>query len=142
MAKSFNGVINLDVRDSIADWGPYREEPAPEGAPNVLIVLVDEDRSEANDRADQHPDKVQQLVALRYVDDEVVAEAPLKTQPGHFALCGEGLTIGRDSGDPVSSEYGAGFPFTGGKIVEVEVNLGDDVYPDVERDFAAAMARD
>ena len=80
--------------------------------------------------------------AKLYVDDEVVAEAPLRTQPGHFALCGEGLTIGRDSGDPVSKEYGAGFPFTGGKISEVEVNIGDDVYLDVEREFAAALARD
>src|SRR4029077_10641609 len=35
--------------------------------------------------------------ARLYIDDEVVAEAPLKTQPGHFALCGEGLSIGRDS---------------------------------------------
>ena len=22
MAKAFNGVVNLDVRDSVADWGP------------------------------------------------------------------------------------------------------------------------
>ena len=61
---------------------------------------------------------------------------------GHFALCGEGLSIGRDSGDPVSKEYTAQFPFSGGRIVEVEVNIGDDVYLDVEREFAAAMARD
>jgi hypothetical protein len=80
--------------------------------------------------------------AKLYVDDEVVAEAALRTQPGHFALCGEGLSIGRDSGDPVSKEYPAGFPFTGGKINEVEVNIGDDVYLDVEREFAAALARD
>ena len=66
----------------------------------------------------------------------------MQTQPGHFALCGEGLSVGRDSGDPVSREYGARFPFAGGRIVEVEVNIGDDVYLDVERDFAAAMARD
>jgi hypothetical protein len=83
-----------------------------------------------------------QGTAKLYIDDDVVAEASLKTQPGHFALCGEGLTIGRDSGDPVSKEYSAGFPFTGGKINEVEVNIGDDVYLDVEREFAAAMARD
>ena len=72
----------------------------------------------------------------------VVAEGALKTQPGHFALDGEGLTIGRDSSDPVSKEYPAGFDFTGGRIIEVEVNIGDDVYLDVERDLAAAMARD
>jgi hypothetical protein len=54
----------------------------------------------------------------------------------------EGLSIGRDSSDPVSHEYTGGFDFTGGKIHEVEVNIGDDVYVDIERDFAAAMARD
>ena len=32
MAKKFNGVVNLDVRDSVADWTPFREPPAPEGA--------------------------------------------------------------------------------------------------------------
>ncbi|HEX5924936.1 MAG TPA: hypothetical protein VFY45_13980 [Baekduia sp.] len=42
MPKPFNGVINLDVRDSVADWGPYLAEEAPEGAPNVLIVLYDD----------------------------------------------------------------------------------------------------
>jgi arylsulfatase len=80
--------------------------------------------------------------AKLYVDADLVAQAELRTQPGHFALCGEGLTIGRDGGDPVSKEYDAGFAFTGGRILEVEVNIGDDVYLDVERDFAAALARD
>ena len=33
MAKPFNGVINLDVRDSVADWGPYlAEQGAGRGA--------------------------------------------------------------------------------------------------------------
>ena len=42
MAKPFKGVINLDVRDSVPDWAPYRSRQAPEGAPNVLIVLYDD----------------------------------------------------------------------------------------------------
>jgi hypothetical protein len=29
------------------------------------------------------------------VDDQVVAEGPLRTQPRHIALAGEGLSIGR-----------------------------------------------
>lgn len=40
--KEFKGVINLDVRDSVADWGPYTAVSAPEGAPNVLFVLYDD----------------------------------------------------------------------------------------------------
>ena len=42
----------------------------------------------------------------------------------------------------MSKEYGAPFTFTGGRIKVVEVNIGEDAYLDLERDFAAAMARD
>src|SRR5688572_23470714 len=42
VSKRFNGVINLDVRDSVADWGPFLAPEAPEDAPNVLIVLYDD----------------------------------------------------------------------------------------------------
>ena len=42
MPKRFNGVVNLDVRDSVPDWTPFREQPAPANAPNVLIVLYDD----------------------------------------------------------------------------------------------------
>ena len=40
--KEFNGVINLDVRDSVPDWSPYELPRAQEGAPNVLVVLYDD----------------------------------------------------------------------------------------------------
>ena len=40
--KPFKGVINLDIRDSIPDWEPYIPVKAPEGAPNVLLVLYDD----------------------------------------------------------------------------------------------------
>ena len=34
-----------------------------------------------------------------YVDDDVVAEGPMRAQPAYFALCGDGLCVGRDSSD-------------------------------------------
>ena len=77
-----------------------------------------------------------------YIDDQLVAEGPMRTQPGHYALCGEGLTIGRDSGAPVSVEYAPPNPFTGGRIRRVEISLGDDQYLDLESDAAAMMARE
>ena len=40
--KDFKGTINLDVRDSKADWGPYTPKKAPAGAPNILFVLYDD----------------------------------------------------------------------------------------------------
>jgi len=81
--------------------------------------------------------------AKLYIDDEVVAEQEIRTVLGHFSLCGEGLCIGYDSGDSVSSEYsGDRFEFTGGTIAKVVFDIADDAYIDVERHLAAAYARD
>ncbi|KUI00341.1 arylsulfatase [Mycolicibacterium acapulense] len=42
MNEDFHGEIKLDVRDSQADWTPYTLKRAPEGAPNVLVILYDD----------------------------------------------------------------------------------------------------
>ena len=42
MAKTFKGTINIDIRDSIPDWEPYMQPVAPEGAPNVLYIVLDD----------------------------------------------------------------------------------------------------
>ncbi|MEM9215155.1 MAG: sulfatase-like hydrolase/transferase [Cyanobacteria bacterium P01_F01_bin.150] len=53
------------------------------------------------------------------------------TQPGKFSLCGEGMNIGRDAGQPVSSDYDHQTPyeFEGATLqkVEVWVDLNDEV---------------
>jgi hypothetical protein len=36
MAERFRGVVNLDIRDSVPDWSPFRAPRAPAGAPNVV----------------------------------------------------------------------------------------------------------
>jgi hypothetical protein len=77
-----------------------------------------------------------------YVDDQLVATDEIRTVLGHFSLCGEGLCIGYDGGDRVSTSYPHRFEFTGGRIVKVVFDVADDLYIDVERHFAAAMARD
>ena len=77
-----------------------------------------------------------------YVDDEVVATGPMRTQLAQFTLCGDGLCVGRDSADAVSKEYTSPARFKGGTIVQVEVNVGDDQYVDLEKQAAAMMARE
>ena len=42
MAAEFKGTIKRDIRDSVADWTPYELPKAPEGAPNVLVILYDD----------------------------------------------------------------------------------------------------
>ena len=77
-----------------------------------------------------------------YVDDKVVAEGPMRTQTGHFTLCGDGLCIGFDSAGRVSGEYESPGRFTGGTILGVGVDVSEEAYLDVERLAAAALARD
>ncbi|MGX5694842.1 arylsulfatase [Agromyces soli] len=77
-----------------------------------------------------------------YIDEQQVGEKRIRTVLGHFSLCGEGLTIGRDSADPVSSLYGYGFDFKNGEIARVVFDIADDVYLDLEAHLAAAYARD
>ena len=38
----FKGKIALDARESIADWTPYTPKRAPEGSPNILLILYDD----------------------------------------------------------------------------------------------------
>ena len=42
MAKPFRGVINVDVTQSVPDWGPYTQPIAPEGTPSVLYIVLDD----------------------------------------------------------------------------------------------------
>jgi arylsulfatase len=42
MATEFSGRIELDIRDSKPDWGPYTPPTAPGGAPNVLYLVWDD----------------------------------------------------------------------------------------------------
>ena len=77
-----------------------------------------------------------------YVDDKVVAEGEIRTMSGHFSLCGEGLCVGYDSADPVSSDYGSKSHFTGGTITKVVFDVADEAYVDAERHMQAALMRD
>jgi hypothetical protein len=77
-----------------------------------------------------------------HVGEQTLAEAEIRTQTGRYSLTGEGLCVGYDGGDAVGSEYSPTFPFTGGRIHKVIFDVADDVYLDVERELAAALARD
>lgn len=71
-----------------------------------------------------------------------MAQAEFRTQTGRYALCGEGLCVGYDGGDAVTSSYPSGFPFTAGQVVKVVYDLAGDAYEDIEQRFAAKLARD
>jgi len=66
----------------------------------------------------------------------------MKTQLGKFTLSGDGLCIGRDSGDAVSEEYASPGEFKNGTIFGVGVSVEKEQYLDLEKLAAAAMAVD
>ena len=42
MSTPFKGTINVDIRDSEPDWAPFEPPRAPEGAPNVVYIVLDD----------------------------------------------------------------------------------------------------
>ena len=77
-----------------------------------------------------------------YVNDKVVAEGPMKTQPGKFTLAGDGLCVGKDSADATSEDYKSPGEFKGGTILFVAVTTEKAQYLDLETMAAGAFARD
>jgi arylsulfatase len=50
--------------------------------------------------------------------------------------------VGRDSSDAVSSAYASPADLTGASVLQVEINLSDDQYTDLEQEAMAALARE
>ena len=42
MPRPFQGTINLDLKESQEDWDAFLADRAPEGSPNILVVLYDD----------------------------------------------------------------------------------------------------
>jgi arylsulfatase len=42
MSTPFQGKINVDIRDSVSDWTPFEAPKAPDGAPNVVYIVLDD----------------------------------------------------------------------------------------------------
>lgn len=114
------------------------EQELTAGAPRVGRHVVGVEFTK--DRVGEHGESHGQMKL--YIDEQIVDQAEFGTQTGRYSLTGEGHCIGFDGGDAVSREYKPKFEFSGGRIIKVVFDVADDVYIDVERELAAAMARD
>ena len=96
------------------------------------------------DKDGEDPPHVSTGILSLYHGDKKVGEGRIRTQPGMFMLAGEGLCVGRDSGEAVTSDYPNGSPhrFTGGTIKRVAVDVSGDPYVDLEREAQAMLARE
>ncbi|BBB41194.1 Arylsulfatase [Mycobacteroides abscessus subsp. bolletii] len=66
----------------------------------------------------------------------------VEIHPGTFGLAGASLSIGRNGGSAVSSDYPAPYSFTGGTIAQVVVDISGEPYESLEKKLAIAFAKD
>jgi arylsulfatase len=79
-----------------------------------------------------------------HMRDAQVGEGQIKTQPGKFAIAGEGLNIGRDGAEPVTDDYPgqSPWPFVGGTILRAAVDVSGEPFVDLANEARMAFARD
>jgi arylsulfatase A-like enzyme len=111
-------------------------EDLPAGENLILSASFDKDGED--------PAGVATGILSLYYADKKVGEGRIKTQPGKFSIAGEGLCVGRDSGEPVTGDYPGPSPwrFTGGTIRRVAVDVSGQPYLDLEREAAALLSRE
>ncbi|WP_120339050.1 arylsulfatase [Cryobacterium soli] len=95
------------------------------------------------DKDGEDPPHVATGILSLYYGDTKVGEGRIKTQPAKFSIAGEGLSVGRDSGEAVTGYAGtAPWTFTGGTIHRVAVDVSGEPYVDLEREAQAMLMRE
>jgi arylsulfatase A-like enzyme len=79
-----------------------------------------------------------------HVGEEAVGEGRIKTQPGKFSIAGEGLNVGKDSGERVTDDFPGEAPwaFVGGTIVKAVIDVSGEPFVDLANEAKMAYARD
>ena len=77
-----------------------------------------------------------------YINKKQVGQGKIRTQPGKFALAGEGLAIGHQPADVVSDDYKPPFKFSGGTIEKVIVNISGEHVVDIELEALEMLSRE
>lgn len=109
-------------------------KPVPTGASTLSAIFTKEE---------ENPQYVANGTLAIYLNDEKVGEMKMKTQPARFSISGEGLTVGRESCDPVTLDYAGEYPwaFTG-TVKRVVVDVSGELKIDREIEARAKVMRD
>ncbi len=112
-------------------------EDLPTGEDLILSASFDKDGEDPPARGDRH------ALALPRREEGRRGRAS-RPSPAVLSLAGEGLCVGRDSGEAVTDDYPGTSPhsFTGGTIKRVAVDVSGEPYLDLERQAQAMLARE
>ncbi len=77
-----------------------------------------------------------------HIREAQVGEGQIMTQPGKFGLGGGGLVVGRSGAEPVTDDFTGSrpWPFVGGTIRRVAIDVSGDAFVDLAREAKAAFA--
>ena len=134
MAKSFRGVVNMDIRDSVPDWTPFAQTQAAPGTPNVVYIVLDDVGFSAMS-CYGGPIETPNI-------DRIAAKGVRYTQWHTTALCSPTrscLLTGRNhttNGMACITEAAVGFPNANGHIPPECATLAEML---VDRGFSTAM---
>jgi hypothetical protein len=111
-------------------------EDLPTGENLVLSASFDKDGED--------PPHVSTGLLSLYYGDRLVGQGRIKTQPGKFMIAGEGLCVGRDTGESISDDYPGESPwaFTGGTLKRVAVDVSGQPFVDLEREAQTMLMRE
>ena len=121
--EGFNGKIELDIRDSKPDWGPFTPKRAPKDAPNILFVLYDDTGLGA---WSPYGGRINMPTL-----DSIAAEGLTYTQWHTTALCSptrSTLLTGRNhhlNGMAAITETASGFPGSSGRIPDQVTTIAE-----------------
>ncbi len=74
-----------------------------------------------------------------YINDNLVAEGPMRIQSAKFTFSGDGLCVGYDRGDAVSELYPSPSKFNNGTLDFVRVTVECTPYIDLEAEAKRVM---
>ena len=101
-SKARTGLITYDAKDPDTKFPPIEQLRPPKGAPNVLVILIDDvgfGASSAFGGPCQTP-HAERLDGKQVGAGKVAATAPM------IFSCDDGCDVGRDTGAPVSPDHG------------------------------------
>jgi arylsulfatase A-like enzyme len=79
-----------------------------------------------------------------HIGEAQVGQGRIRTQPAKFSIAGEGLNVGKDSGEPVTDDYPgqSPWPLVGGSVTRALVDVSGQPFEDLAAEVRAAFARD
>ncbi|CPW12477.1 arylsulfatase AtsA [Mycobacteroides abscessus subsp. massiliense] len=160
-AAKYNGLplTDLNILETMTRWRPYLAGERtsftyyPSSAAVGLGAMVEIRGQSFSILAEVTTEPAAQGVIFKqggahgghvlFIDEHAVgALRDVEIHPGTFGLAGASLSIGRNGGSAVSSDYPAPHPFTGGTIAQVVVDISGEAYENLEKKLAIAFAKD